>query len=188
MRILGRIGAFVIGAGIILSFLGPVAQPLRNWYQNAFRSLMHKVNITYTQQFALGADATTTYPNHPAGLAVDDASNTYWQSLPSKKVHGEGQAITAVFGQPTSLSYLGILAGAGPTQQLWLSEARPKDILISWPGGKPVQATLQDVSTLQKVKINASSISSVTLKVLTVYPSASGNSVAITEIEFFQRS
>ncbi len=191
MRWAARAGAFLVGAGIILSFLGPIAAPLRTWYENFFSRLRSKVDITYIQQFAIGANATTSYPNHPAGNAVDDGNNTYWQSLPSKTVHGAGQAITAVFGEPTNIYYIGILSGAGPSQQTFLSEARPKDILITFfpkKAGQQRTETLKDVNTFQHLNVKAKNAQSVTVKVLTVYPSPKGNSVAITEIEFFERS
>jgi hypothetical protein len=181
----------LIGFGIIISFLGPVAAPIRDWYQNTARSIFNKVNITYTQQFALGANATTTYPNHPAGNAVDDGNNTYWASLPSKKAHGAGQSITAVFGQPTSVTYIGVLSGAGPSEQNFLSEARPEKIQISFfpkSAGKSKTETLDNKPDFQRLNVKAKNAQSVTVKVLTVYPSDKGNSVAITEIEFFQRS
>jgi hypothetical protein len=44
------------------------------------------------------------------------------------------------------------------------------------------------VNTFQKMNIQAADVTSMTLKILSVYPSPVGNSVAISEIELFQRS
>ncbi|HLI16326.1 MAG TPA: hypothetical protein VKV23_09780 [Acidimicrobiales bacterium] len=187
MRVMARAGAVFIGAAIVLSFLGPVAQPLRSWYLRTYRSILHRVNVTYTQQFAVGANATSSAPNHPPGLAIDDATNTYWQSKPTRR-DGAGQSLTVVFSQPTTLDRIGVLSGAGPSEQAFLSEARPKRIELIFPRKPPIFETLQDTPSFQRLALHVVGISAMTVKILSVYPSATGHAVAITELEFFQRT
>jgi hypothetical protein len=194
MRVLARVGMFIIAAGLLLSLVGPIAPQLRNWFNNRWLSLVNHVEVTYTQQFAIGADATSSWPGHPAGLAVDDGNNTFWLSLPNRTTHGAGQSITAVFSGPTGISYVGVLSGAsgsqGPSEQNYLKWSRPQDIVLTFsPGNLKVSERLKDTSNFQRLNIHGiSNATSVTLHVLTVYPGDTGNSVAITEIEFFQRS
>lgn len=189
MRLMGRVGAVVIAGFVIFSYVGPYTSTLRSFFSGAYHSVVKKVDVTYTQQFAIGANASTSYPNHPAGLAVDDADNTYWQSLPSKKENGIGQWLTVLFPQAITLNRIGILAGAGPSEQTWLGEARPKTIQITVNRNGPRYVeTLQDTIGFQHLDITALHVTSVMVRVLSVYPSATGHAVAITEIEFFQRT
>ena len=144
--------------------------------------------IGYTQVFAVGADASTHAPDHPADLAVDGDPATSWQSQPSTTTHGAGQLITVHFAHSTNVSYIGILSGAGSNPQTFLEESRPKEVRVSFSDGQQLIETLQDVNTFQKMNIQAADVTSMTLKILSVYPSPVGNSVAISEIELFQRS
>ncbi|MCU1491788.1 MAG: hypothetical protein JWM85_3193 [Acidimicrobiaceae bacterium] len=185
-RLSVRVGAVVIGALLLLSFLGPVAQPLKDWFHRTWSSVLNKVDIQYTQVFAIGANASSSAPNHLAGLAVDDAKNTWWQSAPNAK-NGVGQTLTAVFAQKTPINRIGILSGAA-TQQTYLANTRPKEVLLTFSNGKRLREHLQDTQSFQHLVISETGITSVTMRILSVYPSPTkGHSVAVTELEFFER-
>ena len=187
MRVMARVGAAVIAAAILLSYLGPVAQPLRDWYRHLYRSVINKVDVQYQQQFAIGAQATSATPGHAPSLAVDDADNTYWMSLPSKKTNGAGQSITVVFGTPTRIDRIGVLSGASSSQQAFLSEARPDAIDITY-NKSTIHETLQDSKDFQRLATKIPGVLSITFTVRSVYTSVTGHRVAITELEFFTRT
>jgi hypothetical protein len=191
IRIMTRGLAGLAGILLILSFIGPAAQPIRNWYTNLYRSLVHKVDITYTQVFAIGANATSQIPTHPASYAVDDATNTYWQAKPTPHA-GAGQAIVVVFAQPTNVDRIGILSGAGPTQQAFLKETAPKEVVLTFTGRTShytIHEHLQDTRNFQRLAVAAKNVTSMTMHIISVYPSPlKSKSVAVTEIEFFQRT
>jgi hypothetical protein len=119
---------------------------------------------------------------------VNDADNTFWLSLPNAKTKGAGQRVSAQFSAPTTIDYIGLLSGIATSEQQFLKWSRPHVIVISFPDGVHKQETLKDTNTFQRLNIHDANATSVTIKIESVYPGNSGNAVAITQIEFFQRT
>jgi|GEM_PF-6343295 len=190
-RIAGRTLLGALAIVLLVSLVGPFAPSMQNWFLSVYHNTENRVNVTYTQVFAMGSNATSSNPSHPPAYAVDDADNTWWQSAnyPKKsKFPGVGARITALFSEKETVNKIGWLGGVAGTPQAYLSEARPREIRLTfYPGGYHVIEYLKDTQSFQQFSINAVNITSMVCTILKVYPSATGHAVAITEIEFFQR-
>ena len=187
MRFMARAGMAVCSVAILLSFIGTPGQKIRNWYTGVYHSIVNAISVSYIQEFAIGATASSSTPGHGAGLAVDDASNTYWMSLANLRRNGVGQRLTVTFAVPTKLDRIGFLSGITANQQGFLSQCRPQDVDIIY-GTHTIHEHLQDTSSFQRLAVTIPPITKVTFIVRSVYVSATGHRVAITEIEFFQRT
>lgn len=257
LRIISRIGALVIGACLLLTFIGPYSHSIQNWQVNTYHSVYNWVNAKEVGVNAASATATSSAAGHPAFSAVDGASNTWWQSktvpLPKPPAHakpskhlaavgsagtaaagaavpgsaaavdtgvegsaskaktpkgakavppakrhplpppkpvppGVGQVLTIQFSPSTSLNRIAWLSGAAGSLSTFDSIGRPRQVLISIPGHRPVIENLRDIQSLQTFKIAARNVSSLQVKILEVYAGATVRAVAIDEIEFFTRS
>ncbi len=190
-RIISRTLIGALALVLLFSLVGPFAPSMQNWFLSVYHNTENRVNVTYTQVFAMGANATSSNTAHPPAYAVDDADNTWWQSAnyPHKsKYPGVGARLTVLFAQKETINKIGWLGGVAGTPQAYLSEARPREIRLTfYPGGYHVIENLKDTQSFQQFGVNASGVTSMVCTILKVYPSATGHAVAITEIEFFQR-
>ncbi|MCL5047781.1 MAG: hypothetical protein M1374_03185 [Firmicutes bacterium] len=190
-RITGRVVLGALALVLLFSLVGPFAPSMQNWFLNLYHNTENSVNVTYTQVFAMGANATSFNPAHPPAYAVDDADNTWWQSAnyPNKsKYPGVGARLTILFAQSETINKIGWLGGVAGTPQDYLSEARPREIRLTfYPSKYHVIEYLKDTQSFQQFSVNPVNTTSIVCTILKVYPSVTGHAVAITEIEFFQR-
>ncbi len=190
-RIIGRVVFGALALILLFSLVGPFAPGMQNWFVNLYHNTENSVNVTYSQVFAMGANATSSNSAHPPAYAVDDADNTWWQSAnyPKKsKYPGVGARLTILFAQPDTINKIGWLGGVAGTPQAYLSEARPRVIRLTfYPSKYHVIEHLKDTQAFQQFSVNAVHTTSIVCTILKVYPSVTGHAVAITEIEFFQR-
>ncbi len=285
LRIIERVGAVLIGVSLLLTFIGPYSAPIQNWYTNTWHAMYNYVDAREVGVSASSASATSSAPGHSAFLAVDGASNTWWQSKtvplpkpppkhkslsaktattaktaktaktgahgsttasslaggagaasasslagsatasslagaaatspkrgvasalghkpahpgakatkpktppppPKPVVPGVGQELTIQFAAPTNLNRVAWLSGVAGTLAAFDAVGRPHKVEIFVPGRAPATESLADIQALQPFKLVASNISSLRVKILSVYPGSSVRAVAITEIEFFTK-
>jgi hypothetical protein len=164
----------LVVAGILLFPLAKSA------YQDTLDKVRHPAAITPT-----GVSASASVPGHPASLADDGLSNTYWGAP------NTGDSITFTFASPFRLLDLIIHTGPSADPQEFQQEARPTglDLQITSKDGKvhDQQVTLNDKPGPQTVVTGVSDVVRVTLTIRGVAGAGAGRHIALAEVEFFKR-
>ena len=104
---------------------------------------------------------------------------------PGKKLVGldqTGAQVTLTFGRPTDLDYLLVTSGAGPD---FGRTGRPKAVRLTYSDGTSEDLVLKDDPRAVGYETHGYSVSWVSLRVLSVYPSRQNTWVAISELEPF---
>ncbi|MFJ3219211.1 NADase-type glycan-binding domain-containing protein [Kitasatospora sp. NPDC086801] len=152
----------------------------RNLYEDVLDKLRNASAITPT-----GASASAEVEGHPAKLAVDGLSNTYWGAP------NVGDSISFPFARPFRLVDVIVHTGASTDQQQFLKQARPTalDLQMTTSDGKvhEQKVTLNDKSGPQTVLTGVSDVVKVTLVVRAAAGTGPGTSIALAEVEFFKR-
>ncbi len=183
MLIVSRAGGAVIVVGLVLSFVGPVAQPLRNGATRIWHDVRAKFTIKYVPVAPIGAVASSASPGFPATNAIDNVVNDSWQT--AEVSDGVGQWITITFPHANRISAVGVLSGDQSTPQSYRTEARPKTLAFYWSNGNRTTETLIDQAGFQSFHVSERSVRSVRVVITSVYPSPTGHRCAIAQLEFF---
>ena len=126
--------------------------------------------------------ASSSTAGHAANLAVDAFSNTYWAATLSKDAHPK---LSVGFSPAVNVNVLLFISGNTANE---LSGPRPKELHITFSNGVSQNVTLADEATSQQFNINgATKVTGVTIQIMSVYGSTSGNDVALSDVEFFGR-
>ncbi len=133
----------------------------------------------------MSATATSAAPGHPASAAIDGVKQTSWAVAPPGP--GLNQSLTITLGRTVDLARVGITPGASDNQKAFLAEARPREILVTFPDGSRSLVTLRDIAAFQPFSVTAHGVTKVTLQILSVYPGQSNQRTAIDEVEFFTK-
>jgi hypothetical protein len=179
-----RVGRYLVLAAILLGGLAYGALPQ---FRNAVNSKVNGVISNFTGKIspptpvhAISVKASSAVSGHDGSLAVDAFSNTFWEASLAKDPHA---TLTVGFAPNTSISVMLFISGDTANE---LAEARPKQVHIVFSNGASQNLTLADTGSSQQFTINgASSISSMTIQVTSVYPSTTGTAVALSDVEFF---
>jgi hypothetical protein len=169
--------------------LGVTGFLLRDQFGNAADTAKDRVGKTQ-QLHAAGLTASSASRGHPASLAADGTTDRYW--APAREGDGKGQYLEAKFDQPFRLLDILVTPGTSPTEQQFLTQARPRTLLITVTDshGKRTQHTmdLADTPGPQKVHVAVSDVVRVRLTVQGAYGTGPGRRVAVAEVEFFKRA
>lgn len=192
---LTRIGA-VLAMFAVLGFgVEPIRQKLqlpnvRQAIINKFRQVAKPV---YDEVSPASASATSSAPTHSADLLIDRGNNTYWAAAPSP-TGGVGSAVTIRFAKPFDLARIVLTSGAqGDTtpRSGFVSQPRPSELrfIVDGDVAHPTTVAVKDSADPQTLTVKHKAATTVVVAVTGVYPAAQGKgkSVAITEMEFFQR-
>jgi len=191
----------VVAIVIILAFVGPWKNSIRHHSSRYYHDALNDVHPTYTPihpPLSL-ASASSSAPGHPAQNAIDEATNTCWQT--GRSGDGVGQSLTIRLAAVTDIDKIGFINGdqdSDPTS--YLSEPRPELVHITFEG-PPVAGpgprhpyvyvtniTLKDVQSFQTFTVSAKKVNALTISIDSVYPSGQGNHAAIAEVELFRKS
>ena len=124
------------------------------------------------------ADAET--PEHPAALAFDQFTNTYW-AAPFER--GATPGVTIDLGKGTALVKVIVTSGASDE---FTARHRPSIVNLAYSNEKSDTITLKDTREPQEFALtNGLGARTVHIKVLAVYPADGAGEVALTELEFF---
>ncbi len=135
-----------------------------------------------TPVHASSVTASSSTTGHAASLAVDAFSNTYWAATLSKDAH---PMLTIGFSPAVNINVLLFISGNTANE---LSGPRPKELHIVFSNGVSKTVTLADEATSQQFNVNgATKVTGVTIQIMSVYGSTSGNDVALSDVEFFGR-
>ncbi|MBO1418785.1 zinc ribbon domain-containing protein, partial [Streptomyces sp. FH025] len=165
----------VVIAGILLFPAG------RNVYQDVLDKLRSTAPITPT-----GASATAAVEGHPAALADDGLTNTYWGAP------AIGDSITFTFRSPFRLVDLIVHTGGSADPQKFREQARPLvlSLEVTAKDGErhQQQVTLNDQPGPQTVATGISDVVQVKLTIREAAGTGPGRAIALAEVEFFKRT
>ena len=150
----------------------------------AFTTVRKTIHPNLDPVHPVSATATTSIPNHPASLAIDTFTNTYWAASAADR-----QPVLIInFSGPVDLAEIGVTSGAAGTapQDQFLAQPRPHQLHLVFSNGYTTDVTLTDSNKAQFNAIEAKQVTSMELHILSVYAPAGAApaSAAIAEVEF----
>jgi hypothetical protein len=174
---------------VVVVVLGGIAYGALPGFRDTVNSKVNSVIQNFTAKtgtptpvHANSVTATSSTTGHAANLAVDAFSNTYWAAPLSKDAHPK---LTVGFSPAVNVDVILFISGNTANE---LSEPRPKELHIVFSNGASQNVTLADEATSQQFNINgATKVTGVTIQIMSVYGSTSGNDVALSDVEFFGR-
>lgn len=133
--------------------------------------------------------ASSAAPGHPAGSAVDGASDTWWSPAAGSAT---GQWLQAEFAGAHTLLDVDVMIGASQEQNAFLLQARPAALLLTGTttDGRTVtdHLALADKTGFQQFRVLIPQAESVRLTVESVDGAGPGRLTALAEVEFFANS
>jgi hypothetical protein len=136
------------------------------------------INPSYVQVHPVTTSASSEITSHPSQLATDLINNDYWAADLSRDPQ---PTLTVTFDGATDLDALVVTSGAAAD---YTRLARPKTIQISYSDGTGEQVTVKDDPQATAYVIHARHVTSMTLRVISVYPGNGSTSMGLAEIEF----
>jgi hypothetical protein len=124
--------------------------------------------------------ASLALPDHPANMAVDGKSNSFWGA----PVGGAEINMVVKFDRKVNLAKIIVHNGNG---EGFKESHRAEKLHLVFNNGHTTDVNLQDRPDPQTLEIeNGDGVSSVEIHVLSTFKSVSGTDLAISEIEFFE--
>jgi hypothetical protein len=124
---------------------------------------------------------SSSVPGHSPTMATDTYKNTYWGVNTTRD---RQPTLRVTFDSPYDIGYLIFTDGIKDNFQ---SGPRPKDVHIVFSDGTFKNLTLADTFDPQKVPVDSPRVTTIEITILDTYASLQGNTMALTEVEFFQR-
>ena len=189
-----RIIRLAIGALIVVALLAFLLVPsfhnaVADRVSKTFNTWRIALRPNYDPVHPIGASATSAIAGHPATLAMDGFSNTYWAALASD----HAPVLVLRFNGPQDIAEIGFRSGASGTAPAdgFLVQPRPRLVHLVFSNGYTTDLTLKDLEPTQ-VQFSAlgdgkaKQVTFVEIHVQSFYApaGASASSVAITEVEF----
>ncbi len=175
-----RVGPIALAVLGVLTVLGPMRRPIVRTLESARKVVVPRFERIHPEK----AEATSSVPDHGPELAVDNAPNTYWaEGAPTR---GDGEILYITFETGVDIGRIGITPGAQTKPQDFLSQPRPRDIVITFDGTDPQRVQLKDKPAFQSFDVDAEDVRVVAIRISSVYLSPLGGTAsAIGEVEFF---
>lgn len=185
--VLTLIRRLLIVAALLLGLLYAVSPSLRSTVNDWVQGLGNDVEsrISPEQVRPTLTESTAQLPEHPATLATDGFSNTYWVAPDA----AARPTLVLGFDQPTDLERAIIRGGGGEDFQ---ALGRPRDLHLVYYNGQTVLGTsdvsLQDVPDPQQVDLGGGDgATRVEIQVMSYYRAVTSPALALSEIELFER-
>ena len=190
-----KIGA-LLGLVAVLGFgVEPIRQKLQlpNFRQTILNKIRTFSKPVYDSVRPEAASAGPSAPEHDASLAIDLGANTYWAAAPAAN-GGVGSKLTVTFAKPFDLGRILVHSGAQGDETPgsgFVNQPRPSELRFTLNGDTQNTKTVavKDTADTQTLTVKGKQTKTVTIEVTGIYPAVDGKgrSVAITEMEFFQR-
>jgi hypothetical protein len=184
-RIFKLLLALAVAAAAV-GAVGPWRSTLLHKGKSLFSSARKTVAPSYNLVTPIGAAATSSLPDHPAKLLIDEIKTTYWAASASA-TGGAGQLIGVTFAlpqQPTvNLDRINFFSGVADD---FASQPRPSEVLIAYDNGQSDDLMLKNQPDVQVLDLkHGHAVRSLQMIIKGTYPSSTGGrSVAVSEIEF----
>jgi hypothetical protein len=179
-----RVGSYVVLAVVLIGGIAYGALPqVRDAINSRVSSTVGAVTGNAprpTPVKAVSLTASSAIAGHPAARAIDPDINTYWAASLSTDAHPK---LTVAFTHAENVSVMLFVSGDTAAEA---SEPRPKTLHMVFSNGASQDITLSDSAKTQQVSINGTqSVTGMTIQIMSVYTSTSGNAVALSDVEFF---
>lgn len=184
-----RVLLWVVAVLVAMGLLGYGLLPsVRGSINSAAGSVWNRVKPVVAPKYVpvrpVGITATGELPDHPAGVAIDTITTTYWATRDA----GPGStppALVVTFERPVNLKRAIIRNGAGQDFQ---NAHRARDLHLVFSTGHTADLTLLDTPDPQTVDIpGEAGANRVEIHVMSRYSAVQGTDLAIAEIEFFEQ-
>jgi hypothetical protein len=136
------------------------------------------INPSYVQVHPVATNVSSEVTGHPGQLATDLINNDYWAADMARDPQ---PTLTVTFDGATDLDALVVTNGAAAE---FTNLARAKTLQISYSDGTGEQVTLKDVPQGTAYIIHARGVTSMTVRIVSVYPGSGSAAVGLSEIEF----
>ena len=169
--------------GLVIGALGPWRQAIGERIEDARK----RFSPRYEHVYPAGVEATSAVAEHPPEAAVDRAPNTYWSE--GGPTTGSGEELTLRFDRPVNLGRVGFFNGAQTKPQDFLTQPRLREVHLFFDTGEAARIVLKDRDAFQNHGIEAEGVTTVRLRIVSVYPSPQGGTEAsLGEVEFFTKT
>lgn len=176
---LTMIGLVVAGALLAYAVVPGVRAGVEHRVQQAVRAVERPFCAGTTVAVRpVRVQASASLPGHPAEALIDLVNTDYWAADA-----GTQPVISLFFAAPTDIDYMLVTSGAAAD---FAKLARPKDVRLSYPDGSQQELTLKDDPKSTCYTINAHRVTQLSMRILSVYPTAQSTAVAIAELELFR--
>jgi hypothetical protein len=177
---LTRVGPVLLGVLAVLTVLGPMRRPIVRTLESARKVVVPRFERVHPER----AEATSSVPEHGPELAVDNAPNTYWSE--GGPTRGDGEILYITFEKAVDIGRIGFTSGAQTKPQDFLSQPRPRDMVLTFDGADPKTVQLKDEPAFQDFEIDVQDVRVVAVRISSVYVSPlGGTATSIGEVEFF---
>jgi hypothetical protein len=159
--------------------------PFRGWVNERAAEAKGTFEQTFFPQYApvSAAEApvaSAALPDHPANMAVDGQSDSFWAA----PVAGVEPNMVVKFDRTIDLAKIIVHNGDGAG---FKESARAQKLHLVFSNGKTTDVNVQDRPDPQTLEIeNGEGVNSVEIHVVSTFKSVSGTNLAISEIEFFE--
>lgn len=178
------LGVIGLSVALLIAFVPPLRGQVTSWFTSpvdrAKTRVEQAINPTFLPVRPIKVMASSARSKHPAELAFDQGSNTYW----SARWNPAGQPrLIVTFAAPVNLSRLIVISGAGksftkihrPATLHLVYSTRRSDTFAVPDSADPVTFTLNNAEAVTRVEIIIQGI----------HPAQKSSSVALAELEFF---
>jgi hypothetical protein len=180
-KILAAVGA-VAAIAVVIGLMGP----WRSSVDKKVASVKRTVAPNFDPVHPVAVKASTELKDHPAALATDGISNTFWAE--SGKGKGEGQALVLTFDPAVDINKVGIYSGASGKPEDFLAQPRPKSLHLIFSDGTTTDVSLKDTAKFQSFDVKAKLVNKLEVQIASVYSSVQGGQdAAISELEFYTK-
>jgi ribosomal protein L40E len=189
-RILGRairITAILAIGAVLASIV--LTYSLTPTVRNGVNRRAHDTYVSAQRRFNIGSPvavrpvriaASSSALGRPPSNLIDLVPDDYWAADLGLDPQPELQIS---FGTATDLDDIVVISGAGND---FATVGRPKDVLITYSDRSQERLTLLDEPKSHKYELHANRITSLTIRIRSVYPAEQSTVVGISEIEFFR--
>jgi hypothetical protein len=181
-RVIRRVIALVLVIGGVAYGL---FAPFRGWVNEQVTEAKAAFEQTFFPQYApvSAAEApvaSAALPDHPANMAVDGQSDSFWAA----PVVGVEPNMVVKFDRDVDL--VKIIVHNGDSKG-FKDSARAAKLHLVFSNGQTTDVNLQDKPDPQTLEIeNGAGVNSVEIHVVSTFKSVTGPNLAISEIEFFE--
>ncbi|HEV8561809.1 MAG TPA: zinc ribbon domain-containing protein [Actinophytocola sp.] len=179
-RVVSRLFLVLVAfAGILYAAVPPFrsgvnteARTFKSWVTRQFSNKLVPARPTKVT-------ATAAVPDHAAGLAADNARNTFWAVPPTPE-----PVLVLSFDKPVDVRQAIVRSGNAAD---FSSTHRPAKLHLVYTTGHTFDVNLADTPDPQTVTIGESAgTTSIEIHIVALHRSEKGNTVAISEIELFE--
>ncbi|GAA3553240.1 NADase-type glycan-binding domain-containing protein [Kribbella ginsengisoli] len=179
-RVRAGIGVLILGFGLLAGFYPPARTLVTQQVGNVKQKIRGVADTALTPIRPVSVQGPRGSTGHPPKAAFDTFKNTSWITAWNEK---SPPRLTVQLDHPVALRK--VIVSTGDSTD-YAGHIRPALLEFAYSNEKSDLVQLKDTPGPQQVALrNAVGVSSITVKVLNVYPAPDVKTLALTEIELF---